>query len=215
MEKRKREMKLNIPMCAACILLCLTLISIHMTGGLYAKYTSDAQGSDSARVAKYTGVTIEESGDFGTNGGSAVFVPGVDLKKDAEVSFDASEVSVYVFVEAILSGQWENVDSDAYKFALKSAAPDEDELLRWEIADGWTHVESNDGTHVYYREVKYGTKLDGENIIANDGAIKVNEDITKSQIATMYGEDIFVKFRGTAVQSGDSGTAEEAWNLLK
>lgn len=33
--------------------LCMTLFSSHMTGGLYARYTSSASGSDEARVAKF------------------------------------------------------------------------------------------------------------------------------------------------------------------
>ena len=33
--------------------LCMTLFSSHMTGGLYARYTSSASGSDSARVARF------------------------------------------------------------------------------------------------------------------------------------------------------------------
>ena len=45
--------KLNIPMCAALILLLLTMISVHMTSGLYARYTSTATATDTARVAKF------------------------------------------------------------------------------------------------------------------------------------------------------------------
>lgn len=45
--------KVNIPMCAALVLLFLTMISIHLTSGLYARYTTAASGSDSARVAKF------------------------------------------------------------------------------------------------------------------------------------------------------------------
>lgn len=45
--------KLNIPMCAALALLFLTMVSIHLTSGLYARYTATATGSDSARVAKF------------------------------------------------------------------------------------------------------------------------------------------------------------------
>ena len=45
--------KVNIPMTLACVLLCLTLISTHMTGGLFARYTTSAAGADSARVAKF------------------------------------------------------------------------------------------------------------------------------------------------------------------
>ena len=45
--------KINIPMCAALVLLLLTMLSIHMTSGLYARYTTTAEASDSARVAKF------------------------------------------------------------------------------------------------------------------------------------------------------------------
>lgn len=43
----------NIPMCLAGVLFCLTLISIHLTGGLYAKYTTRSEFEDLARVAKF------------------------------------------------------------------------------------------------------------------------------------------------------------------
>ena len=45
--------KLNIPMFAALILLLLTMITTHMTSGLYARYTASATGSDTVRVAKF------------------------------------------------------------------------------------------------------------------------------------------------------------------
>lgn len=45
--------KINIPMCAALVLLLLTMISIHLTCGLYARYTAISSSQDSARVAKF------------------------------------------------------------------------------------------------------------------------------------------------------------------
>lgn len=57
-----KQHKVNIPMCAALILLCLTMISIHLTSGLYARYTVTASGHDSARVAKFAvGGSSEEN----------------------------------------------------------------------------------------------------------------------------------------------------------
>ena len=49
----EKKQKVNIPMCAAFILFVLTLISMHLTSGLFARYTVTATGSDSARVAKF------------------------------------------------------------------------------------------------------------------------------------------------------------------
>ena len=68
----KGEKKVNIPLCAALILLTLTLITTHMTCGLYARYTSSATGSDSARVARFkvecvveeNTKTTDETNDF-------------------------------------------------------------------------------------------------------------------------------------------------------
>ena len=51
--KRQPELKINIPMCIACVLLCLTLFSIHLCSGLYARYTTVATSSDGARVARF------------------------------------------------------------------------------------------------------------------------------------------------------------------
>ncbi len=45
--------KVNIALFAAAVLLCLTLFTTHLTSGLYARYTTTASGSDSARVAKF------------------------------------------------------------------------------------------------------------------------------------------------------------------
>ena len=63
--------KLNIPMVTALILLVLTMVSIHLTSGLYARYTAGATAKDSARVALWdvgaasnnTGVSIDCSTD--------------------------------------------------------------------------------------------------------------------------------------------------------
>ncbi len=50
---RKRNGKVNILMCTVAVLLSATLFSMHLVGGLYARYTVSASGSDSARVAAF------------------------------------------------------------------------------------------------------------------------------------------------------------------
>ena len=47
------KMKLNIPMFTALILLLLTMVTTHMTSGLYARYTAQASGTATARVARF------------------------------------------------------------------------------------------------------------------------------------------------------------------
>ncbi len=51
----------NIPMRIAAVLLCLALFSTYLVTGLFARYTTSAQGSDHARVAKFS---IQGSGEL-------------------------------------------------------------------------------------------------------------------------------------------------------
>lgn len=43
------------------VLLCLTLLSVHLTSGMMARYSTTVSGSDSARVAKFE---LKETGSF-------------------------------------------------------------------------------------------------------------------------------------------------------
>lgn len=49
----RKKVKINFPMAVASVLLCLTLFSIHLTSGLYARYVSKGEGSDNSRVAQF------------------------------------------------------------------------------------------------------------------------------------------------------------------
>lgn len=59
--------KINIPMCAALVLLLLTMISIHLTCGLYARYTAISSSQDSARVAKFHVIGSVDKKDIRVN----------------------------------------------------------------------------------------------------------------------------------------------------
>lgn len=50
----KETKKPNFAIRAACVLLCLVLISVHFTSGLYARYTTKAMGSDHGRAASFS-----------------------------------------------------------------------------------------------------------------------------------------------------------------
>ena len=56
--------KMNIPLRAAGILFCLTLISTCFTSGFYARYISRNTGDDYTSVAQFNDLTILESGSF-------------------------------------------------------------------------------------------------------------------------------------------------------
>lgn len=70
------------------VLLCLVLVSMSMTGGLYARYTASASGSDAARVAKFdVGYNFDGAGQVLP----VSFVPG--QKYVCEIT-NSSEVAV-------------------------------------------------------------------------------------------------------------------------
>jgi len=54
----ERSPRVNVPFCVAIVLLCLTLVSMHLTGGLFARYTATTSASDSARVANMSTVSF-------------------------------------------------------------------------------------------------------------------------------------------------------------
>ena len=81
---------------AAAALLCLALVSFWMTSNIYARYSTEVSGSDSARVAKFK--VTEENVSVDTNNLKETFnlaiAPGesqtyrVQVKNESEVAID-------------------------------------------------------------------------------------------------------------------------------
>ena len=203
--KHTKTAKVNIPMCIASFLFCLTLISIHLTSGLYAKYISSASGNDSARVIKFGELTLTEEGDF-YEGNKLMIIPGVALTKKATVSFSGSESATYVFVE-ITPSKWSTTDNKTFSLMSNGKT-----AMQWNVAEGWLFLKSDNGTHIYYRELTPNTELIATDIIAENGKITVSNQITKSEIQVMTG--ISIKLRATVVQSGGFENPEAAWNSV-
>ena len=208
MAKHSKTAKVNIPMCIASFLFCLTLISVHLMSGLYAKYISSGSGRDSAKVITFGDITLTETGDF--EDGNAYIIPGVDLKKKAVVDFAGSEAATYVFVEITTSAWQRSEDKKSFSVPLS-----EKNVLTWSVADGWQYLdlsETKSGTYVYYRELAPNTKPEKVDIIAADGAITVSEDITRTDMSEIRGlSGLYIKLRATVVQSGGFADVSEAW----
>lgn len=205
MAQKNKTVKMNIPMCVACVLLCLTLISVYLTSGLYAKYTAASVGSDSARVIRFGNLTITESGDF--DDGVGIVIPGVNLNKKTVVDFAGSEASTYVFVSVSLSSHWTTADNSS--FVVTSG---DKTLLQWSVADGWTFLETGEnGAYIYYRELAPNTTLSAD-VIANDGCITVSDQLTKGELGGMT--DMFIRLRAAAAQSGGFADPAAAWKSV-
>ena len=88
---------MNPMLSAAAILLCLVLITSHFTSGLYAKYTAEASGSGSARVASFVIETDLDRVRLGTSEAPTLLLGGEDEVQSAELPFfiaNGSEVTV-------------------------------------------------------------------------------------------------------------------------
>jgi hypothetical protein len=184
--------------------LCMTLFSSHMTGGLYARYTSSASGSDSARVIRFNQLTVTEQGSF-TSAGSGenifVFAPGAPLEKDIKITFGGSEASTIIFV-AINAPEWELTDEINFT--------DSKGHLSWSVDSGWTFLKRDqDDTYVYYKELAPNKTLDGVGFIKDD-AIQVSPEGTLA----IYSGYPIAQFtvKGYAVQSNGFESVEAAWN---
>ena len=191
-------------MCLACILFCLTLLSVHFMGGLYAKYTTSDSGSASARVIKFGNISISESGNFNDDG-ELVIIPGVNLTKKAVVNFTGSESSTYIFVEVIIDGWAEQENSDHKTFCTAG------NKISWEVADGWNYLMTDSSTYVYYCALEPNAILKDIDIIKN-GTIIVSDVLTAADLNSLAQTNI--SFRASVVQSGGFENPESAWNSI-
>lgn len=203
----QKKSKLNIPMTAACILLCLTLFSFHFTGGLYARYITTASGDDSARVIKFGELTLTETGDFYQEN-KLMITPGVDLNKKATVSFTGSESATYVFL-SVIPTKW-HVSGDNKMFSVTVGSKT---VMNWSLADGWVFLKTDNGAYVYYRVLAPNTALVSADIIAG-GKITVSNQITRSEIGSDAMQGISISFRAAAVQIGGFADAGAAWSSI-
>ena len=202
---RHRKAKINIPICLAAVLLCLTLFSFHLCGGLYAKYTVSDYSQDSARVIKFGDLTLAEEGDF-YDGNKLMIIPGVELTKKATVSFSGSESATYVFAE-ITPKKWTTVDNRTFSLLLNGKT-----AMQWRVAEGWAFLKTANGAYIYYRALAPNLELVAADIIAENGKITVSDQITKSEMEAMTG--ISIKLRATVVQSGGFENPEAAWDSI-
>ena len=213
---RRRRAKINIPIVLACVLLFLTMLSVHFSSGIFARYVSRADGQDNAKVASFGNLTITESGDFFT--GSAIVLPGVDLTKRATVSYEKGEVAVFIIFEAELSDHWTTTDNITFAIKNTDKISGEDEnLLSWSVTDDWTFIEGSgaDNKFAYYIALEPNKSLGVTDFVANDGKVTVSKYITAEDFVKMKENgDIYINFKAYAVQAGDM-TALEAWNKVK
>ena len=192
MARSNRRSHLNIPMCLASVLFCLTMVSVYMVSGLYARYTTSGSSEDSARVIRFGDITLTQTGATC----STLVIPGVDIPMGLSVSFTGSESATYVFLE---------VDSESWVYADGTFS--QNGQLSWELADGWTNLE---GTTVFYRSLDPNDTLSDVPVIWGS-TITVSDTITRDSIEDL--EDT-LSFQASVVQSNGFANADAAWDSL-
>lgn len=188
--------KMSIPMYLACVLLCLTLISIRLSSGVVARYSTTTDSGDGARVIYFKDLAVEV-----TDGG--YIAPGVALELNARITFGGSESATYVFAEV------EGVDSaDATTVTLFAGGPS------WGVDTAtWTYLPGvSSGTYVYYLELAPNVKL-GANLFKNSLSTPIRADMTADQIEALGG--FSPKFYASVVQSNGFDTPQQAWESLE
>lgn len=200
----------NIPIYLACLLLCLTLISIHFSSGLYAKYTTTVSGSDSARVIKFGDITLTESDSSPiTDDQKFIIIPGVTIKKNPMISFAGSEAMTYIFVEIEVSSHWDHdLSGDKHLFTINT------DQLSWQVAEGWEYLKKEgSNTYVFYRLLAPNPGFSAG--IIHKGQITVSSGITASDLTYLTSTgNPYINVRAMAVQGNGFDSATDAWNAV-
>ena len=251
MRKEKKEKKnkavvpYNIPMLMASVLFCLTMITTHFTGDLYARYATSDTASDSARAAKFGTLTLTETVDGEVVGKNHTFtvIPGVDINKQVTVSYTGGETDVFVFVAMQRGSGWkfegENTTSaNMYKLLLGTFMDWEIDKTSTENPDGWNRLgtyTNNDGINeeVYYIKLEANETITDKPFFAVDdkGTADTADDTTITVSAFTPSEFVTavqdgkgnLNFRAAVVQYGEFGStiktepkfAEAAWKSIK
>ena len=186
----------NTAMCLAVVLFWLVIITTYMSSGLYARYSTQASGKDSARVITFGNLTLAENGVDNATGENFYILPGVDIQKEVTVSFTGSEAAVFVFVKANTPG-WDRNGNIFYKGTG---------LLEWTVdTANWTYLTSNGNDHVYYTFLKPGETLDKVDFILNDTVKVGTKDRTSYNSIT---GDLQINVTAYAVQANGFITSD-------
>lgn len=202
MARKTGRAKMNIPMCLAGILFCLTLFSVYLSSGVIARYSAVTAGADSARVIRFGDITLTR-----TEGSAAsqYIYPGAVLTWNATVSFEGSESATYVFLEVIPNGWDVSVDGKTYTALHHDGAPG----LIWSVADGWEYL----GDKVYYRALEPNETLENVPVI-KESKITVADTLEAADLAEMS-NDFGLEFAASVVQSNGFEDEKVAWATLK
>lgn len=203
-----------VVMGVALVLFWLVIITTYMSAGLFAKYSTQNDGGDCARVMKFGTLTVSENDVPDSTGQEYIFTPGVPLEKKITVSFSGSEAAVFVFVELDAVG-W--TQKDTYDFVrMGSSGP----VMSWSVDEtAWAYLKSNDTKHIYYAVLKPNIPMDQVPVI-KDNEITVTS-ILRADYTALTGAKLEINVTGYVVQANGFFISENmtenagaAWDSL-
>jgi len=125
-------------MALACVLLCLTLFSVYLVGGIYAKYTVRDNASDSARVAKFdiskSGAYFDTEFEIGVVPGDVTRTFTVQNKSETDVNYTVKITNTTNNIPYSFSV---NDDTPAKSVYTKTLSIDSNSTADIEITASW------------------------------------------------------------------------------
>lgn len=224
MAKNRARAKVNIPICLAGVLLCLTMFSLHFAGGIVARYITTTDSGDSARVIEFQQLTVAD-----TTPASNIVIPGVSISWNPNISFGGSESATYLFLEVHLSNGSTTWQFDAVGEKTFTALYHDDHInyngtdpvpgMTWAVADGWTYLKGTSDPYVYYRSLGPNSPQSHLAVI-QESQLTVADTLLADDLLTITsGGNLGIEFAASVVQSNgfadQANPVEAAWNSLE
>lgn len=214
MEEQKKKNRVRLPLRA--YLLYLLVVTFALTGVTFSRYVTSSYGGDAARVAVIRDLTVTETGDVPADGGRWLLAPGVELRKNAVVTLESSEMACYVFLELETKG-WQRTGTHSYAIQDGGGTA----LSAWGVDAAWQLLHGGTDSAVYYQIVPANTPFSAA-VLRDVGRITVSADVTASRLRALADTGLRIDIQAAAVQyqglddGMDSTTrAEAAWSAVR
>lgn len=172
------------------LLLTLALVVGCAVGGTLAWLTAQTEEVENTFTVGNIDIDLTETTtDY-------KMIPGNDIAKDPKVTVEAGSEDSWVYVKVVKSSNF-------------------DSYLTYEIADGWTLLEKNGNTAVYYREYK-GTAVANYDVL-KDNEVHVKDSVTKQMMDQIEKNEVAnptLTFTAYAIQQANIASAEAGWTQL-
>lgn len=184
------------------LLLALTLVIGCVAGGTVAWLIDTTPSVMNTFTFGDINIKLEE-----TTGNDYKVIPGKAIAKDPKVTVLADSEACYLFVKV-----------EEQNWPTKTVDGKQVKMLTYSLAEEWTPLPDNAG--VYYRTVDEATAkagiayyvLAGEgNDEYENGVVKANENLTKTDIQAFATDKPTLTFTAYAVQQDGIDTVEAAW----